>query len=218
MYLRRAAISLIIWLTIFVISAAGQSSKIFGVYGQCPFACRYIQINSDHSFEELLTGDLFNGQRKKGTWEFIGKNKIKAESHKPSDALRVRESVENGLSYRITVADWAGAVLPHVEIAGSSGGKSFECVTDDGGSCEIPKTAGFDLRWNQFSSSYTIKDRAANRFEVELTYEQLDHVIDEVWQIEGKRLFVESDRSVDKTGWMEKLNQQRGRKLFPPGK
>src|ERR1035437_5630177 len=198
-------------------SVAGQSPKILGVYGQCPFACRYIQINSDHTFEELLNGDMFNNERKKGTWKYIERNKIKAESVKPNGALKVTESIENDDRYLVTVVDFVGAMLPNAEISGIAGGKVFKCSTDKNGSCVIPRAVGFNLRLNRFSGSYEIKNPAANRFQVELTCEQLDSAIDEIWLIEGTRLYVETDGSIDLQIWLEKVGMNRARKLFPNG-
>jgi len=46
-------------------------------------------------FEQLLDGDLFNSERVEGTWKFVGKNKLKADSPKPSGTPRVKETIEN---------------------------------------------------------------------------------------------------------------------------
>jgi len=60
---------------ILIPTARAQNSGIFGVFGRCEMACRYIKIDPDRTFEELLDGDLFNGQRKKGVWSFAGKGR-----------------------------------------------------------------------------------------------------------------------------------------------
>jgi len=209
-----AILSVILTLTS-IAPARAQSSGIFGVYGQCNMACRYIRINSDFTFEELLDGDLFNGQRKNGIWKFISKTKIKAESRKPNSALRVREEESADKSFSVTVIDVNGAVVPHAKIFGNVSGIGFECTTNEDGVCNIPRTTIFELEWERFTGNYHIKNQAANRFQVELTYEQMDTVIDEVWMIKGNNLYVEYEGAFGKTYSLKKVPLKAARKLFP---
>lgn len=196
-------------------STFAQSSSTFGVYGQCVMACRYIKINPDHTFEELLDGDLFNGQRRRGVWTAETKTRIKAQSQMPSPSLQVKESGGLDKTFHVTVVDMAGALVPAVRVSGKSNGKDFECITTDEGTCEIPKVSGFNVEWNRFKGIYVVGNSAATRYQVELTYEQMDTVIDEVWMIKGKNLYIESDGSFDKTDPLKKVSVKRARKLFP---
>ena len=197
------------------VSTFAQSSSMYGVYGQCVIACRYIKINPDHTFEELLDGDLFNGQTKKGVWTAETRTRIRAQSQKPSSSLHVKESGGLDKTFRVTVVDMAGALLPAARVSGKSNGKDFECVTTDEGTCEIPMVSRFDVEWNRFKGDYVVRNSAATRYQVELTYEQMDTVIDEVWMIKGKNLYIESGGSFDKTGPLKKVSVKRARKLFP---
>ena len=178
-------------------------------------ACRYIKINPDHTFEELLDGDLFNSQRKTGIWSAETKTRIKARSQKPSSSLRVKEFGGLDRTFRVTVVDMAGALVSAALVSGKADGKPFECVTSGDGTCEIPKVSGFDVEWNRFKGNYVVRNPAATRYQVELTYEQMDSVIDEVWMIKGKSLYIESDGSFDKTAPLKRVSVKRARKLFP---
>ena len=95
---------------------------------------------------------------------------------------------------------------------------SFKCVTNEDGVCEIPKSQGFGLMWNRFVGNYQVKNLAANSFQVELTYEQMDTVIDELWMIEGNHLYVDFEGTFDKSYSLSKVPANRARKLFPPAK
>ncbi len=193
-----------------------QSEAIYGVFKQCPFGCRFIKINRDFTFEQLLDGDLYNNQRTKGTWKLIGKNKIKAEGAKTSGEPQVKETSENRNNFFITVVDPAGAVIPNAKISGEASGKSFKCVTTEDGSCEIPKTEKFDIAFASYRGTHKVKDIRADVFRVLLMADQIEPTIDEVWLIENNRLFVaDSDGSFDRNDGYEKLSQKRAKKLFP---
>ena len=213
----KAQIAILSAILTFVVitNARAQSSSIFGVYGQCSMVCRYIKINSDFTFEELLDGDLFNGQRKKGVWKFTSKTKISARGQKPSSGLHVRESESVGKTPSLTVVDMDGAVLPHARISGNADGKAFECITSEDGGCEIPKCSSVEVGWKGFKGNYVVKNHAANRFQVELTYEQIDTVIDEVWMIKGSHLYVKYEGAFDKTYSLKRVPMKTARKLFP---
>jgi hypothetical protein len=193
-----------------------QSEAIYGVFKQCPFACRFIKINRDFTFEQLLDGDLFNNQRTKGTWKLIGKNKIKVEGAKTSGEPQVRETSENRNNFFITVVDPAGAVIPSAEISGEASGKSFKCVTTENGSCEIPKTEKFDITFAGYRGTHKVKDIRADIFLVVLMADQLEPILNEVWLIEGNRLFVaDSNGNFDKELGLEKISPKKAKKLFP---
>ncbi len=196
-------------------SVFAQSASISGVYGQCDFVCRYIKINPDRTFEELLDGDLYNNQRKKGVWTLDNKTRIRARSHKPSSSLQVTESVEVNENFVVTVVDMAGAIVPGARVSGNANGRKFECVTSDHGTCEIPRTSIFHVEWNRFKGEHSVRNLAATRFQIELTYEQLDTVIDEVWLIKGNRLYIEHDGSFDKVFYLKKVSEKLARQLFP---
>ncbi len=198
------------------VQVLAQSQSIFGVYKQCPFACRFIKINRDFTFEQLLDGDLFNNERTKGTWRFVGENKIKAESPRLSGEPQVKETSENRNNFLVIVVDSAGAVLPSAEVSGESNGKSFKCVTTEDGSCEIPKTENFDVAFASYRGTYKVKDVSADIFRVELTYDKLEPIIDEVWLIKNNWLFVaDSDGKFDRNDGLEKVSSKKAKKLFP---
>src|SRR5215475_11651965 len=71
----------------------GQYLAIYGAYQDCPFHCRTIRINADFTFEYRLDGDLFNDERYKGTWRFIGRNKIRATSPEDHSSPNVTEKL-----------------------------------------------------------------------------------------------------------------------------
>ena len=193
-----------------------QSKNIYGAYLRCEFVCTAIKINPDFTFYHLLDGDLFNGKRTKGTWKFIGENKIKAESPKPSDAPQVKETVANRSIFSITVADFAGAVFPNVEVFGVADGQSFKCLTDENGACEIPKCKEFEIAVLRYRRIHKVSNPNATEFLVELTYEQMETtIIDDVWLIEGNRLYKEINGTFDKDYYLEKVSRKKERKLFP---
>lgn len=198
-----------------ITTARAQTGGIFGVYGQCNMACRYIKVNPDHTFEELLDGDLFNGQRKQGIWKFNDKRKLIAQSQIPSSILQVRESETAQKGASVTVVDMAGAVIPNSRITAIADGRMFVCVTNEDGICSIPKPSSFEVEWNRFKGSYSVKNQAANRFEVQLTSEQMDTVINEVWLIKGNYLYVEYDGVFDKAQPLKRVSLEEARKLFP---
>ena len=193
-----------------------QSKNIYGTYLRCGFVCTAIKINLDFTFDHLLDGDLFNGKRTKGTWKFVGENKIKAESPKPSGAPNVKEVVSSRSNSLITVKDFVGAVIPKAEISGIANGQNFKCLTDENGVCEIPKTKEFEVAVLHYRGTYKISSPNANEFRVELSYEQMETtIIDDVWLVEGNRLYQEANGTFDKDYFLEKVSRKKERKLFP---
>ena len=163
-----------------------------------------------------MDGDLFNNERTKGTWRFIGENKIKAESPRPSGEPQVKETSENRDNFLVTIVDSAGAIIPSAEVSGESNGKKFKCVTTEEGSCEIPKAERFDVVFANYRGTYKVKNTSADVFLVELTYDKLEPIIDEVWLIKNNRLFVaNSDGKFNGTDGLEKVSRKKVKKLFP---
>lgn len=200
----------------FMNTGSSQSSSIFGVYGQCWFACRYLKINPDFTFEQLLAGDLFNGERKRGVWKLIGKNKISAQTPRPDQELNVKETATVRTSFIIRVVDQHDALVPSATVFVSSDANTPICTTSDDGSCEIPKTGTFEIRFNKFRGVYKVKNASSDTFVVTLTDEQMELPIDEVWLIEGDRLYVSDlDGRIDKSEYMGKVSSKKARSLFP---
>ena len=196
--------------------ASAQSEAVFGVYKYCAFACRFLKINPDFTFEQLLDGDLFNNQRTEGKWQFAGANKIKAETARPSGEPKVKESTENRNSFLVIVVDSSSAVVSNAEISGEAKGEKFRCVTSQDGGCEIPKSNKFDVAFASYRGTHKVKDTNADVFTVELTYDKLEPIIDEVWLIENKRLYVaDKNGEFRKDIWYEKVSRKRAKKLFP---
>jgi hypothetical protein len=192
-----------------------QSKNIYGAYLRCEFVCTAIKINPDFTFEHLLDGDLFNGKRTNGTWRFIGRNKIKAESPKPSGTPPVKEKITNRSNFLITVTDFTSAVVPTAEVSGVANGQNFKCLTDENGVCEIPKCKEFDVAFLRYRGTYKVNNSDATEFVVELTDEQMETtIIDDIWLIEGNRLYKETDGTFDKDYYLEKVNRKKERKLF----
>lgn len=210
----KASIFLII-LALCVPPCLAQSQKIFGAYLHCEFVCTALKINSDFTFEHLLDGDLFDNKRTKGTWRFIGKNQIRVESQKPSESLQVKEQATNRSNFLIIVTDFTGAVIPTAEVSSVVNGQYFKCATNENGECEIPKSKTFELTFLKYRGIHKVSNSNANKFRVELSYEQMDTIIDDIWLIEGNRLYQKVNSTFNKDYFLEKVSQRRGRKLFP---
>ena len=200
----------------FVSVGLTQTPSIFGVYGQCWFACRYLKIKPDFTFEQLLAGDLFNGERKRGKWKFIDKNKISAQTPRPNQELNVKETASGRSSFIITVIDQYDALVASATVFVSSEAKTPICTTSDNGTCEIPKTGTFEIGFDKFRGGYKLKNPNSDTFVVTLADEQMERPIDEVWLIEGDRLCVSDlDSKIDKADYMEKVSSKKARSLFP---
>jgi hypothetical protein len=198
------------------LQALAQSKSVFGVYKHCAFTCRFLKINPDFTFEQLLDGDLFNNQRTEGKWQFIGANKIKAETSRPSGEPNVKETTENRNNFLIIVVDSSGAVVSNAEISVETSGEKFRCITSQDGSCEIPKSDKFDVAFASYRGTHKVKDAHANVFTVELTYDKLEPIIDDVWLIENECLYVaDKNGEFRKDTWYEKVSGKRAKKIFP---
>lgn len=193
-----------------------QTKAIIGAYQSCEMACQTIQIRSDHTFERVLDGDLFNDERTIGKWVYLGRNRIKATGPKPGGPPKVEENSGSGDSFQVVVTDFVRAVLPQVEIAGKAEGKPFCCVTNDDGFCEIPKSESFTVTRQHYSATYTVRNPLSRVFYVELSNDQMPNgVIDDVWVIKQGALFWERDGKVDKDYSLRKIGKKKEMNLFP---
>lgn len=118
---------------------SAQSPSIYGAYQNCPFHCETIKINQNFTFEYRLYGDLFNDERVKGQWRFIGKNKMKATTPYDHSPLQVIEKITNRSNgFFITALDSHGALISGAKISGVTNGSAFRQLTDQEGVAQIP--------------------------------------------------------------------------------
>lgn len=194
----------------------GQSKGFLGAYQSCEMACQTIQIRSDHTFERVLDGDLFNDERTVGKWVSLGGNRVKAIEPKPSGPPRVEETPTDRNTFQVFVTDFVGAVLPGVEIVGIADGKTFRCLTNDDGSCDIPICKSFTVIRQHYIGTYNVNNSLSRTFRVELSYEQMPNsLIDDVWVIERGILYWERDGKVDRDYGLRKISRNKERKIFP---
>jgi hypothetical protein len=194
-----------------------QSRSIYGAYQDCPFNCRTININPDHTFEYVLGGDLYNSERIKGKWSFIGKDRIKATSPEDYSPPHVTEKFANrGSSFVLMVSDPAEAAVKGAVISGVANGSTFKVTTDDEGVALIPKVNQFEIAFNGYRGVHRVSNTEADEFLVTLTFEQMANwAIDQVWLIEGPRLYVAlPDGNFDRRFWLGKLSGARERKVL----
>ncbi len=195
-----------------------QSPSIYGAYQDCPFHCGTIKINPDFTFEYRLNGDLYNDERYKGTWKFIGRNKIKATSPEDHSPPQVTEKITNRADgFLISVIDSAaGAIIQGAEISGVANGSAFKVVINDDGVARIPKCQQFEVAFRSYRGVHKVVNPKADEFLVMLTVEQISHwAIDQTWLIEGNRLYVAlEDSSFDRRFYLEKLSPAKARKIF----
>ena len=199
-----------------VVTSSAQTTTLIGAYQSCEMACQTIQIRSDHTFERVLDGDLFNDERTLGRWVYLGNNRIKAIGPKPSGAPKVTETSGSGKTFRVVVTDFAGAVLSGAKVAGIADGKSFHCITTDNDGCEIPACDSFTITRQHYSERYTVQDPLSRDFLIELSNEQMPNdVIDDVWVIKNGVLYWERDGKIDDYG-LEKISRKKELKIFGP--
>lgn len=195
-----------------------QSASIYGAYQDCPFHCQTIKINPDFTFEYRLDGDLYNDERYRGTWKFIGSNKIKATSPEDNSPPQVTEKIADRVDdYLVTVMDSAaGAAIKGVEISGVADGAVFKVLTNDDGVARIPKCEQFEIAFRSYRGIHKVLNPKAGEFLVTLTVEQIAHwAIDQTWLIEGGKLYVASeDGSFDRRFYLDKLSRAKERKIF----
>ncbi len=202
------------------VQVLAQSKSLYGAYQDCPFACETIQINSDFTFVHRLNGDLFNDIRTKGTWQFVGKDKIRAISATANTEPQVAETETNRTnSFLVTLIDSVGALIPGAKVSGIANGVAFERETNSEGVAEIPKCEQFNVAFGgsrNYRGTYKIKNARANEFTVKLTNAQtLETRIDEVWQVEnGCLYFAKEDGSLNRDYCLKKLSRKKERKIF----
>jgi hypothetical protein len=200
----------------FVVRISAQSPSIYGAYQVCPFHCWTIKINRDSTFEYRLNGDLFNDERYKGTWRFIGKNKIKANSPEDHSSPDVTEKATGRDSdFLVTVFDASGTVLGAV-LSGSTNGVAFKVETGRDGVAHIPKCQRFEIASDRYRGTHEVVNPQADEFTISITVEQSQFwVVDETWLIEGNRLYVAAqDGSFRKDHWLSKLSPSKTRQIF----
>lgn len=151
-----------------------KPSKIVGVYQWCPFPCQTIKLNADFTFDYLLDGDLFNNERAKGIWKFVGKNKIYLKTfEKPLD-IKVEEKGENEAKIiNIQFLDQMGAVFNKTEFVINEN----KYVSDENGFCKIPKTKTLSILYRDRKTAYDIKNKTASELTVmiiDFDYPRLD--------------------------------------------
>lgn len=200
-----------------VAQSSAQSSSIYGAYQDCPFYCRTIRINRDYTFEYVSDGDLFNDERIKGTWKFIGRNKLKATSPEDRSPPQVTEKVTNRQNgFLVIVLDQAASLAQGVVVSGVAKGSAFRVTTNHEGVALIPKSEQFEITFNGYRGIHKVVNSKADEFLVTLTFKQMENVvIDEVWLVEGNRFYIaEQDGTFDKRSWLTKLSRKVERKIF----
>jgi hypothetical protein len=210
---------LLILLVVSSVQVLAQSKNFYGAYQDCPFACETIQINPDFTFVHRLNGDLFNDIRTKGTWQFIGKDKIRAVSVANTEPQVTETETNRTGNFLITFIDSTGAIVPGAKISGVANGVAFERTTNSEGVTEIPKCEQFNLAFGgsrNYRGTYKIKNVRADEFTVKLTNEQtLETRMDEVWQVEnGCLYFAKEDGSLNKDYCLKKLSRKKEWKIF----
>ena len=205
-------------LTVTVISTVlAKQSTIYGAYQDCPFHCRTIRINRDYTFEYRLNGDLYNDERHKGTWKFIGRNKIRATSPPDRSPLQVTEKASKNADYFSVLAiDPNWVALQGVVDFGEANGRRFSVTTNDSGAARIPKCRQFELLFKDYRGNHRVLDSSAREFVVMLTVDQLANwVINDTWLIEGDRLYIAAEDGIfDRAYWLDKLSNEASRKIF----
>lgn len=200
--------------------ALAQSKSFYGAYQNCPFACETIQINPDFTFVHQLDGDLYNDLRTKGSWQFIGKDKVRAVSASANTKPQVTETETNRTgSFLVTLVDFAGGIVPGAKVSGIANGVAFEHETNSEGVAEIPECEQFNLAFGgsrSYRGTHKIRNARAKEFTVKLTNEQMFETrIDEVWQVKnGCLYFAQSDGSLNRDYCLKKLSYKKERKIF----
>ena len=217
--MKLVAITVTLSILLFCVSySSAQSPSIYGAYQDCPFHCRTIRINPDFTFEYRLNGDLYNDERYKGTWKFIGRNKIRATSPEDHSPPQVTEKITNRANdFLVMVIDSAaGAIVHGAEISGMANGAVFKVVINDEGVARIPKSQQFEVAFNGYRGVHKVVNPKADEFLVTLTYEQMANwAIDQIWLIEGNRLYIAApDGSFDRDFGLVKLSRAQERKIF----
>jgi hypothetical protein len=207
-------------LTALLIAQSGLGvppDSVFGAYQQCMMACRTIQILPDHTFVYRLDGDLYNDQRYKGEWTWLGPNRMRAKSPPDTSPPSVAEShVPQEREFVVTVSDPMGAVVQGATITPLYPQPGNAAQTNEKGEAAIAPCPEFEVRVFSYIGRHRPSSSSSNRFEVTLSIKQLDaFAIDEEWQIQDGYLYViEADGSFNRDSGLRKLSKKRERAIF----
>jgi hypothetical protein len=199
-------------------TASVEGQSIYGAYQDCPFHCRTIKINRNHTFVYRLNGDLYNDERDSGTWTLVGRNKVHASSPLNRSRLQVAEERGNASDdLLVTVLDQtSGGTVKGAVISAYVDGRRISATTDDSGFIHIARCREFRLAYRDYRGRHRIRDLSARRFTVTLTFDQLANwAINETWLVEGNRLYIAGeDGTFDRTSWLDRLSNRQARKIF----
>lgn len=211
-------ILLLFVILIFVSNVFAQydPGKLAGTYQWCPFHCETIKLNKDFTFDYLLDGDLFNNQRTKGIWKFIGENKINLKSPEKKLIYKVTEERKSNNDDKISVQiiNQTSAIIPGIVIKINYLGNERQYITDEDGIIEIPKIDKFEVIGLQKSAVYEIKNSKANFLTVEIELNN-EPFIDKNFLFKGKKLSTIFDDDTISENWHKKLDKMQADKLFP---
>ena len=198
------------------IFAEYDSETLAGTYQWCPFHCETIKLNKDFTFDYLLDGDLFNNQRTKGVWKFVGENKIYLKSPEKKLVYKVTEERKNKNDDKISVQifDQTSAVIPGIVLKLNYFGSERQYITNEDGISEIPKTDEFEMIGLQKSADYKIKDSDTNSLTVEIKLNN-EPDVDKTFLFKDKRLFTIFEDDAISENWYKKVDQKVAKKLFP---
>lgn len=190
-------------------------SKFDGAYQWCPFPCETYKINADFTFDYLLDGDLFNNERAKGTWRFVGENKIHLQTPKRKLLGKVSEEVGDSKNkIFVQVTDETGALFAGITIKVIVNGKEYQFVTNEDGTCEILRSEQIEVNFTRYSEIYMIKTPQTTRLNIEIR-SFLEPVVDSIFLIKKKSLCKIFDDGEISGNCYEKLNKKILKKLFP---
>ena len=202
---------------IFVSSFFAQydSRKLAGTYQYCPFPCETIKLNEDFTFDYLLDGDLFNNERTKGTWKFLSENTIYLKSPERKSVYKVTENQKfNSDKITVQVIDQTTAIVPGIVIKIKYLGSERQYVTDDDGTCEIPKTDEIEIYGYRVSEKYKIQDSDTNYLTIQIELSNEPSVDDTFLFKDGRLYKIFEDNTVSEN-WYKKLSKKKADKLFP---
>jgi len=214
---RMTSTLLVVAFSFSTLARVGPPRSIYGVYQTCPFHCRTIKINSNHTFEYRLNGDLYHDERYKGTWVFVGRNKLRATSPIERSPLKVIEKPRpDAGDYSVLVLDPNVGVVPGAVISGRGNQGPFAVKTDQTGIVHIPRCREFKLTLNHYTGTHRIRNSSAREFVVQLNGDQIvNRAIDETWLVESGRLYVAGqDGTFDKNYWSDRLSNKEAFKIF----
>ncbi len=153
----------------------------------------------------------------RGTWRFIGRNRIRATSPEDRSAPAVAERVVGqGDEFIVLVLSPEGAIVAGAEISGIANGSAFRIRTTNEGYTRIPRCQQFEIAFNGYRGIHTVVNAQANDFTITLMADQISRTaIDEIWLIEGNRLYVaQPDGSFDRDYWLRRLSRREERRIF----